>query len=162
VLPPKAPSKPATQVPPDFTLPPLITELDKGETDDFPEKMGEPEIFDIPILPEKYEEDSVDYKRVSRVPGYPGGDKALRAFLQQELNFPELSKRFGINGTVIVAFTVNTNGTISNIEVLRAPDAQLAEEVINAVKAMPLWIPALNNGIPVSVRMKLPITFTIR
>ena len=68
----------------------------------------------------------------------------------------------GISGKVIVQFVIGKDGSVRDVEVLRSVDADLDKEAIRVVKKMPKWIPGKQQGVPVSVRFTLPITFKIQ
>ena len=53
-------------------------------------------------------------------PEYPGGVVALVSFLQQNLKYPEEAKEKEIQGRVIVQFTIETDGSVSDVNVLQS------------------------------------------
>jgi protein TonB len=73
----------------------------------------------------------------------------------------------GFEGTVFIRFVVETDGTISNIEVLKdqTPGGGLKEAALDAVNAMnsmdKKWNPGLHRGIPVRVRVVAPVKFKL-
>ncbi len=66
-----------------------------------------------------------------------------------------------IEGTVVIQFVVELDGSLSNFIVLRDIGGGSAEEALRLVKAMPLWNPAINNNKPVRAYHLIPITFQI-
>ena len=97
-----------------------------------------------------------------KMPEYPGGMAAMKKFLANNIVYPSRAKQMGLEGQVLVSFVVNQNGDISGIQVLKSPGMGIEEEAIRVLKSMPKWSPGMNNGVPVSVRFTLPITFAIR
>jgi protein TonB len=67
----------------------------------------------------------------------------------------------GIEGIVVVGFVVDTDGSISNIEILRGIGGGCDEEVIRIVKGAPRWTPGLQNGKAVRTFMRLPLSFKL-
>lgn len=75
-------------------------------------------------------------------PEFPGGKAALDNYISTNLKYPERPLHQGIEGVVRVSFTVNADGTIGSIKIVRLVDPDLEEESIRLVKNMPNWIPA--------------------
>lgn len=67
----------------------------------------------------------------------------------------------GIEGTVIVVFLVNTDGSIQDVEVLRGIGGGCDEEAVKVVQNAPKWEPGKQRGRPVRTRMRLPIRFRL-
>jgi TonB family protein len=82
-------------------------------------------------------------------------------YLSENLRYPEDAQSQGIEGTVIVAFVVNTDGAVSDIEILRGIGGGCDEEVIRIVKGSPNWTPGMAGGKPVRSRMRLPLRFKL-
>ena len=94
-------------------------------------------------------------------PEYPGGQQALQEYITTNLKYPDTAKANGIEGTVDVAFTVKTDGTIGAIKIVRMVDPDLEAEAIRLVKGMPAWTPADNNGKPVDAQTQVQINFLL-
>ena len=96
---------------------------------------------------------------VESMPQFPGGESALHAFLSQNLKYPEKAMKEKISGRVILQFTVDKNGDISDIVVVRGVSPELDAEAIRVIKSMPRWIPGKQRGKTVAVKYTLPINF---
>ncbi|WP_051287283.1 energy transducer TonB [Algoriphagus mannitolivorans] len=94
-------------------------------------------------------------------PNPPGGLQGWNAFLKNNLSYPQEAKTNGVEGTVIVVFTVNSDGSISNPEILRGIGGGADEEAIRLVSQSPNWKPGYQDGIAVNTRMRLPIRFKL-
>ncbi len=99
---------------------------------------------------------------VEENPQFPGGYSELNKYLGDAINYPEEAKELGIQGRVFVTFVVETNGSVSNVKVLRGIGGGCDEEAIRVVQGMPKWTPGKQRGIPVRVSFNLPIKFTLR
>ncbi len=64
-----------------------------------------------------------------------------------------------VEGTVIVQFTVEKDGQLTNIKILREIFPAYGEEVIQIIKQMPRWIPGRQMGKVVPVRYTIPVRF---
>ena len=96
---------------------------------------------------------------ISPQPSFPGGSQALVDFLRENTNYPEQALKDSIEGRVVVAFVIDTDGSITKPEVVRGVHPLLDAEALRVVKLMPKWEPGSENGTPVKVRYNLPITF---
>lgn len=95
-------------------------------------------------------------------PQFSGGDKALFQFLDTNLKYPEEAQKQKWEGQTLVAFTVNEDGSIANIRVLKSSKLALDTEALRIVKMMPKWIPANENGTNKKEMVVLPITFDLK
>jgi len=60
-----------------------------------------------------------------------------------------------------VTFIVETDGSISSVEVLRGIGGGCDEEAVRVIKSMPNWIPGKQGGVAVRVKFNLPVKFTL-
>lgn len=100
--------------------------------------------------------------RIAEVmPEFPGGEKALMKFLADHTEFPYREREMGIGGKVISEFTVNEDGRVSDIKILKSPSSGFDKEVNRVVKILPAFKPGMQQGRPVKVRYVLPFTFNV-
>lgn len=81
--------------------------------------------------------------------------------LQKKIRYPEIAKKAGVEGRVIVQFVVNEQGMVENPVVVRGIGAGCDEEAIKAVQTA-RFTPGRQRGQPVKVKMSLPITFKLK
>ena len=93
---------------------------------------------------------SSDWQKGVRAPTYPGGEKALAAFVNNAVQYPADALRDLVEYTVSVEFIVEKDGSIGMIRDVSWPKLEMdygfADEVIQVVKDMPKWKPATENG----------------
>ena len=66
---------------------------------------------------------------VEKMPSFRGGDlNDFRAWVQEHLQYPAEAVERNIQGRVVVTFTIEKEGSVSNILVLQSPDKLLADE----------------------------------
>lgn len=94
-------------------------------------------------------------------PSFPGGLTALLNWLSTQVHYPIEAEKKGIQGKVVVSFVVETDGSISNVQVVLPVCPEIDAEAVRVVKSMPRWNPATQNGTPVRIKYNLPITFTL-
>lgn len=85
----------------------------------------------------------------------------LQDFIIDGIDYPEIDKLTEMGGTVVVAFTVNSKGHVSNIEIVRSVSRSMDLAAINALDGLPEFVPGKQNGRPINVRFQIPITFKI-
>jgi len=98
---------------------------------------------------------------VESMPEYPGGINALYQYISDQISYPTTAKELGIQGKVFVTFVIETDGSVSGVEVLRGIGGGCDEEAVRVVKSLPNWKPGKQRGVPVRVRYNLPVKFTL-
>lgn len=95
------------------------------------------------------------------MPKFPTGQRGLQKYLLEEAQFPAEARRNGVVGEVIVGFTVEANGVITGVRVLRSVSKELDAEAVRVVKNMPDWKPGKKNGKKVRTELTIPINFKV-
>ena len=96
------------------------------------------------------------------LPEFPGGEKKLIEYLRATVKYPAVARANGIQGSVLVQFTVDKDGAIGDVTVLRSGgDPSLNREAVRVVNTMPNWIPGAKRGKPIRVRYTLPVSFRL-
>ena len=103
--------------------------------------------------------DNKVYESVEVMPEFPGGQAELLKFVAKSIKYPTEAQRRGAQGRVIVKFVVETNGSISNIHVVKGIDPLLDAEAIRVCTTMPTWAPARQEGKAVRCYYTIPVTF---
>ena len=98
---------------------------------------------------------------VEYMPEYPGGNEGLMKFLAQNIQYPEVAKKKGDHGHVVLQFIVEKDGSISNVKIVRSIFPSLDAEAERIITAMPKWIPGMQNGENVRVKYTIPISFSL-
>ena len=103
--------------------------------------------------------DNKVYESAEVMPEFPGGEVELLKFVAKRIKYPTEAQRKGAQGRVIVKFVVETNGSISNIHVVKGIDPLLDAEAIRVCTTMPTWAPARQEGKAVRCYYTIPVTF---
>lgn len=93
---------------------------------------------------------------------FPGGINALRAYIANNLQYPDEAREEEIEGKVFASFVVAKDGIVTNIQIDRKLGHGCDEEVIRVLKRMPKWTPAKLDGKPVNYRFRIPVTFALQ
>ncbi len=102
------------------------------------------------------------YEAVEQMPEFPGGMAGLMQYITKNLRYPEEAKAKGIQGRVTVRVVVNTEGKVTNAEVLRGADPVLDAEALRVASSLPDWKPGMQDGKPVNVRFIFPVNFSLQ
>lgn len=106
-------------------------------------------------------DDQKVHTHIEQMPRFPGGEQALRAYLQKSLNYPKVAAENNVQGRVFVTFVVNGKGEIEDIKVVRGIGSGCDAEAMRVVRNMPKWEPGIQNNKPVKVKMTLPVNFIL-
>ena len=101
------------------------------------------------------------YEVCEQMPTYEGGDAALLKYLTDSVKYPELAKKHGVQGRVVIGFIVEKDGSLTDVKVLRHVDIALDAEALRVVKGMPKWIPGCQDEQLVRVRYNVPVSFRL-
>ena len=101
------------------------------------------------------------YTLVEHQPEYVGGNEAMRKHIMDHMEYPEAAKNAKIEGTTFTSFVVNTDGTMSDIQIVKGLSPECDKEAVRVIQLMPKWIPGKQDGKNVSVRFVLPIKFAL-
>lgn len=115
---------------------------------------------------------------VEEMPRYPGceelvdrvkrkecAQEALLKYIYENIEYPEAAKAAGQEGTAVVSFVVQPDGSLDKIKTVRDPGAGIGDAAAAIVHKMNTdgvrWIPGKQRGRAVAVRFNLPIRFRI-
>lgn len=118
----------------------------------------------IPPPVEEEEEEVVEveiFTVVEQMPEFPGGAGAMMKYLGDNIQYPQMAREIGTQGTVFVTFVVEPNGAITGVRILRGIGSGCDEEAIRVVKSMPKWTPGKQRGRSVRVQFNLPVKFIL-
>lgn len=104
---------------------------------------------------------------------FPGGEKALFHYLEEELVYPKEAIENGIGGIITILFVVNENGRVKDVRAVNTafdyprnkktikPDIEqlLVDEALRGVITLPVWRPAFVDGVPIASLLRFRIKF---
>ncbi len=99
---------------------------------------------------------------VEKMPEFKGGENAMKKFISENIMYPKQEYDKGISGTCYVAFVVDKDGSITDVQISRGIQNGPAcnAEAKRVVQSMPKWTPGIQNGRAVKVRYTMPVKFT--
>lgn len=115
------------------------------------------------VKEEVVEEEAIPFQLVEEKPSFNGGDaNEFSKWVNSKLQYPEIAKENGVQGRVILQFTVNPDGSVSNVKVLRGVDSSLDKEAVRVVSMSPKWKPGKQRDRAVKVTYTFPVIFQLR
>ena len=115
------------------------------------------------VKDEVVEEEAIPFQLVEEKPSFNGGDaNEFSKWVNSRLVYPEIAKENGVQGRVTLQFTVNTDGSVSNVKVLRGVDSSLDKEAVRVVSSSPKWKPGKQRYRAVKVTYTFPVIFQLR
>ena len=109
------------------------------------------------------ENDTISFEDVEIKPTFNGIDAdEFARWVNSQLKYPEQAKQDGITGRVTLQFTIETDGSVTDVKVLKGVREDLDSESVRVVSASPKWEPGKHNGKPVKVTYRLPIVYQLR
>lgn len=93
-------------------------------------------------------------------PKFPGGQSALQQFIREHLQYPDAAIDKQISGKLVVGFTVQADGTLTDVKIVSDTlGAGCEAEALRVVGLMPAWEPARIRTQPIAVPATLTLPF---
>ncbi|MDR1223665.1 MAG: M56 family metallopeptidase [Tannerella sp.] len=99
------------------------------------------------------------YIKAEHMPEFPGGDAALLKWISENIKYPENAKKNKIQGRVGCTFTVEKDGSVSDVHIVISVDPELDAEAVRALQTLPKFTPGKDKGEIVRVRYNVPVRF---
>ena len=123
---------------------------DQKETED----QEKPEVVDMYNEP-------VDFRVVEDLPQFPGGASEFMKWLTKNLKYPATAQKRLVKGRVVAQFIVNTDGSVSDLELTEHLEAACDREVLRVLRMMPKWQAGVMNAKPCRTKVCIPIVFNL-
>ena len=122
------------------------------------------EIMDyVEVEEEVVEEEAIPFQLVEEKPSFQGGDaNQFSKWVNSRLVYPEIAKENGVQGRVTLQFTVEKDGSVTKVKVLRGVDPSLDKEAVRVVSMSPKWKPGKQRDRAVPVTYTFPVIFQLR
>lgn len=138
-------------------LPPIPMEVEEEEDEQI--------VIEVPPIDIPDQEDEKDPDPIVDYPdkdaSFPGGLDAMKAFLAENIKYPETALENGVQGRVYIQFVVYKDGSFDTIKILRGVSKEIDEEAKRVIGLMPDWIPAEVKGEPVNAWVRIPLSFKL-
>ncbi len=101
------------------------------------------------------------YGKAEVQPQYPGGMEVLYRFIGENINYPEQAKANKVQGTVVLSFVIEKDGSVENVMVAKSLGSGCDEEAKRVLLAAGKWIPGTVDGEPVRVYFVMPFKYQL-
>ena len=109
------------------------------------------------------EQEALPFQLIEVKPRFNGGDAAeFSKWVNSQLAYPEKAKQAGIQGRVVIQFTVGADGAVRDAKVLRGVSEDLDAEALRVVSSSPRWEPGIQDGKAVPVTFTFPVVYRLR
>lgn len=106
---------------------------------------------------------AIAYDVVEQNPYFEGGPGELGRFLSRSMRYPREAQKRNEQGRVFVSFIVNTDGSLSNYELVKGVSPPVDAEAMRVVRLMDgRWKPGKLRGEVVRVKYTLPLSFMLQ
>ncbi len=117
----------------------------------------------VRTAPPAEQEEAIPFQFLEVKPGFNGGDaNEFSKWVNTQLRYPEEAHKNNIQGRVTLQFTVEKDGSLTGVKVLRGVNAHLDAEAIRVVSSSPKWTPGYQKGVPVRVTYVFPVIFQLK
>ena len=117
----------------------------------------------VEVEEEVVEEEAIPFLLVEEKPSFQGGDaNQFSKWVNSRLEYPEIAKENGVQGRVTLQFTVEKDGSVTKVKVLRGVDPSLDKEAVRVVSMSPKWSPGKQRDRAVPVTYTFPVIFQLR
>jgi protein TonB len=115
------------------------------------------------VVEEDVEEETLPFITVEQKPTFNGGDaNDFAKWVNSRLVYPEVAKDNGVEGRVVLQFTIGKDGRLRDVKVLNTPDESLAKEAVRVVSSSPKWEPGRQRDRAVKVSYTFPVIYRLR
>ena len=108
------------------------------------------------------EEEVMANELVEQPAVYPGGEAAILRFIAENLKYPSIAQDQGLQGTVVLKFTVDKTGAVTDIVISKSLSRECDKAAVECVSKLKRFTPARQQGHPVPVKYTLPIRFRLQ
>ena len=114
-------------------------------------------------IPEPPPEEPVKYSLLEAKPRFQDGDagQSFPLWVNQNLTYPKEAVKDSLQGRVTLQFTIEKDGSVTDVRVLRGCAPVLDAEAVRVVSQSPKWTPGYSNGEPVRVVFNFPVLFQL-
>ncbi|MDR1553267.1 MAG: energy transducer TonB [Prevotellaceae bacterium] len=115
------------------------------------------------VVEEAEVEEAIPFAVVEQKPMFQGGDQnTFSKWVNSKINYPETAAENGVQGKVTLQFTVDKDGYVKNVTVIRKVDPDLDREAVRVVSSSPRWTPGKQRTKNVAVLYQFPVSFQLQ
>ena len=139
------------EIPPEPTEAPAAQASQEKPAEEQEQKPEAVDMYDEPL----------DFRVVEDLPQFPGGAVEFMKWLTKNLHYPASAQQRKVQGRVVAQFTVNRDGTITDLELIEKLDPSCDREALRVLRMMPKWQAGIMDAKPCRTRVCIPIVFRL-
>jgi len=112
-------------------------------------------VSDVNISAREEDPDIDEFIAVEKEPDFDYAD------IQKRVKYPDIARRNGIEGTVVVGALVGKDGRVEKTQIIDSDNELLNKNAVDAVRET-VFTPAIQNGNPVRTWVRIPIVYKLR
>ena len=118
-------------------------------------------VLEAPAAPQDTSK-ALPFDQIEIKPEFNGGDATgFSKWVHENLQYPKSAYEANIQGRIVIQFTVEKDGKVNDVKVLRGVHPDLDAEAVRVVSSSPDWTPGYVKGEPVRVRYLFPLIFKL-
>ncbi|WP_316781144.1 energy transducer TonB [Pedobacter antarcticus] len=102
-----------------------------------------------------------DAAAIDKYPEFDGGAEGWTKFIRRNLRYPAAAQEQDIQGKVFISFVVETDGSVTDVKILKGIGGGCDEEAMRVIRKSPKWTPGRQYNQSVRVRYTMPLSFTL-
>ena len=130
------------------------------DVDDDMEATDDEELVEMEPPPPP-DDEVVSFRVVEELPQFPGGPVELMKWLTRNLKYPKSLEAQKLTGKVVAEFIVNTDGSITDVQVVQSLHPLCDAEVLRVLRMMPRWTAGIQNDEPCRTKVCIPVVFKL-
>lgn len=115
-----------------------------------------------PKIPQPEKKDEVlSFRVVEDLPQFPGGYLEFMKWLTRNLKYPASAEQRKQQGKVVAEFIVNTDGSVTDVRIVKSLNPDCDHEALRVLRMMPRWTAGIQNAKPCRTKVCIPIVFKL-
>lgn len=103
--------------------------------------------------------DEIHYRTIEELPEFPGGHSAFIKWIDDNLKYPDGSRKKKAKGQVVISFIVDSKGAIQDLKLEHGVEREIDLAAMTLFNKMPKWKPGIKDGKPCATMVAVPINF---
>ena len=89
------------------------------------------------------------------------GRRSYERYLKRNLKYPDAAKESKIEGEVVLVLTINTFGSVTNVDVVQSLGYGCDQEAIRLIREGPQWVPGTMNNAAIDDKVMVAVPFKL-
>jgi len=110
------------------------------------------------------DEEEDNFVTLDKIPLFKGkhAEIGFRRYTSIQINYPQIAQKNGIEGRVMMEFTVNRQGEVEKVKARKGAHPLLRAEALRVINSSPKWTPGMMRGKPVRAKFQFHLVFSLK